>query len=1272
MNEQNRASSWVLVIVLVVLAILFLWPPQEKLKGGIDLVGGTSLIYEIDTRDLDADQQRDLAARVISILRERVDPDGQKNLEWRALGNDRLEVRMPRPPKRALARRDAFNKARERIAEKNLARFDVESALSGTADERAALGRGVTERAALIEALVSSYQAYRAVQEGDDPAATSKASADYEKDMAKLLRTSFPVNRLADVLESTKGDKREAELARMRTEFPSFDAGTESDADGKLLTKAVAAYDAWAKNKADLEDPSDLKRLLRGAGVLEYRILADRDPNAPTRTLSPSDPRLAQDISKYTDQLARFGPRAQPGDRYIWLPVEDVISFMRLSDIEDFAAQQLLPSQPVMEMYAGGYFVLAHDDPEYRLLKGTGRQSWKLTEAYPDRDPMTGRNTVAFRLDPRGGVFFGELTGNNIGRSLCIVLDDSAMSFANIVSQINERGQITGNFTLEKVQSLVRVLEAGSLPARLKETPLKEVTIGPSLGETNRTKGMQAAIGGMVVVMVFMLLYYGVAAGGMADLALVLNILFVLAIMALLQATFTLPGIAGLILTIGMAVDANVLIFERIREERDRGVILKRALNTGYDKAFSTIVDANVTTLIICVILGFVGSEEVKGFAITLGIGITTSMFTALFVTRLIFNTLMAKGMLKDLSMRRIIGVPTVDWIALRSKFWPISIVAVVGGLGLFVGLSSLRTESMYDIEFLGGTSLQVDLKRGVTLTDEEMRYAVTGEGGSGASAAGWLMAAADHLEKAEPTIGLDPGEFVLGSPDLTGDQIGVLMQAFLAEHMDRGGVRTSAHEAEFAVRSGTLDLQGFKAAVSDAAAYARAAAGRLRSARVQSVQELGSEEDAPLSYELVTIETNRALAQAAVLATLGDRLAVQRALTYSMVTDEDQTREAFFVIENADHFLSDVIGGKSSFDIRRYRGGVAVEVRLDEREEPLSVAELEKRIREVGLQPEFEDFRTWDTAVFPLDASQTRLDGRDGYRHFAVTAKDEALLYDEDDVRWTDSLARPHLAQVEAALGHEKSLSKVIQFAPQIAGQARTSALFAIFLAFGAIVSYLWLRFGTKEYGLAAIVALVHDVGITLGLVGVSQLIANSFAGRALLIDAFRIDLPMIAALLTVIGYSLNDTIVVFDRIRENKGRIESINPNILNNSINQCMSRTILTSTTTFMVVLILYIFGGKGVHGFSFALLIGIVVGTYSSIGVATPLLYRPKLLHGVIVVIVTLATVGMIFQLGADAGIVREILAAVAVLVAAYVLYRVRRGAIQLPVGDMARA
>jgi SecD/SecF fusion protein len=175
--------------------------------------------------------------------------------------------------------------------------------------------------------------------------------------------------------------------------------------------------------------------------------------------------------------------------------------------------------------------------------------------------------------------------------------------------------------------------------------------------------------------------------------------------------------------------------------------------------------------------------------------------------------------------------------------------------------------------------------------------------------------------------------------------------------------------------------------------------------------------------------------------------------------------------------------------------------------------------------------------------------------------------------------------------------------------------------LALGAIVAYVWIRFGTMQYGLAAIVALVHDVSITLGLVTIAD---------ALGIGDFRIDLPMIAAILTIIGYSLNDTIVVFDRIRENRGKLATVSPEMIDLSINQCLSRTLLTSLTTFVAVGVMFVWGGPGIHGFSFALLIGVLVGTYSSVGIAAPLLNSPRALHVIIYVLVAIGLILLLVQ------------------------------------------
>lgn len=1236
MNDSNRMSRWVFVLGLVGLSLLILWPPSETLKGGIDLVGGTSLLFEIDTTGLEPGQERDLAGKVMRVLKERVDPKGQMNLEWRPVGNTRLEIRMPRPPKEAVVRREAYEKALALLEVKNLRRFDVETALNAAPRQRGEmlenLKHGVVERDELIVTAESTFDALATARSTEDEAALSTASSAYEKAVAAILATNLPINRLSDVLD-VDPVRRGDELAKLIAEYPSFNTGTESEHDGKLITKVAAAYDVWAKHKGDLEDPSDLKRRLRGAGVLEFRILADRDSSSPTN-IAEANPQLREPIGKYVDQLQKYGPRKKSRDRFAWFPVDDVMDFMHLKSIDEFEAQQTSPGQPIVEAYAGKYYTLMHDDPDYRMLAGTGRKKWSLRAARGDRDVLTGENIVLFYLDPTGGQLFGKLTGTHVNRNMSIMLDGSVMSWANINERITDSCRISGKFSQQRMLDLVTTLEAGSLPARLKETPLSEVTVGPSLGEKNRTAGMRAAVFGGVCVAVFMLFYYGIIGGGIANIALALNLLFVLAAMALMQATFTLPGIAGLVLTLGMAVDANVLIFERIREEVGRGAIFKKAMNAGYDKAFSAIFDANLTTIITCVILGFVGSEEVKGFAITLGLGVSISMFTALFVTRLILSTLVAKRKISGLSMRRIIGVPTIDWMGMRRIFLPASTVVVVGGLALFLGLAITSTEKMFDIEFLGGTSMQIDLKEGETIDDEGMRDAIISESDGQRSAVGWLIEASEALGSATIAKGEDVGTFTVTSDTLTGGQIAALMHTIMEDLAERGGISTSGRTASFVGKLGKLTQSSMETAVATSALEAAESAHRLRSARVQSVSDESQGEGVGLSFELSTIETNREVVQAAVLATLGDRLAVQQSIKFTTRVDDDLTREPFFVVEQEDEYLSDVLGGDANFDVRRFRGGVAIEVRFDDTQRAATVSEVQRRLREIGLQPEFEQYRTWDSAVFPLG----EIMGSDGdearYKRFAVCAADDTLPYEDDPTAWTENLARAKLAQVEAALGSEKSFSKVIQFAPQIAGQATNRALFALILAIGAIATYVAMRFGTKEWGMAAIVALVHDVSVTLGLLGICQLVGQTALGKLLMLDAFKIDLPMIAALLTVIGYSLNDTIVVFDRIRENRGRSGTLNASLVNTSINQTISRTLLTSLTTLMVVTLLFVLGGRGVHGFAFALIVGVVVGTYSSVGIASTLLCQPKLLRRVMVLIVTGVLTGVVFAATTD--------------------------------------
>jgi SecD/SecF fusion protein len=260
----------------------------------------------------------------------------------------------------------------------------------------------------------------------------------------------------------------------------------------------------------------------------------------------------------------------------------------------------------------------------------------------------------------------------------------------------------------------------------------------------------------------------------------------------------------------------------------------------------------------------------------------------------------------------------------------------------------------------------------------------------------------------------------------------------------------------------------------------------------------------------------------------------------------------------------------------------------------------------------------------------------------------------------------KPELNLINAALTTERSLQKVLVFQPSIAAQAKQQALAAIILACIAMAAYLWFRFGALDYGLAAIVALLHSVSIAVGMVALSYYISQTFLGPLLLIDDFRIDLAMVAAFLTVLGYSVNDTIVVFDRIRENRGKLKSLSPELINKSLNQTLARTLLTGTTTLIVILIMYVSGGAGIHGFNYVLLIGIVTGTYSSIAIASPLLLNRYLLRASVYAVLALGVFGV--GLSLDSTIWKAVVCVAALGAGAYFIWRELREAR----GDRGRA
>jgi preprotein translocase subunit SecD len=570
----------------------------------------------------------------------------------------------------------------------------------------------------------------------------------------------------------------------------------------------------------------------------------------------------------------------------------------------------------------------------------------ELVDAQPDFD-QNGRPAVSFRFNPTGARKFGDYTAANIGNPFAIVLDGEVISAPVIQSHIpGGSGIITGNFNVEDSTQLAVLLRAGALPAGLEF--LEERTVGPELGADSIEAGKIACLVAFVLVLAYMIASYG-RFGLFANIALIINVGLIFGLLSLIGATLTLPGIAGIVLTIGMAVDANVLVFERIREEMKTAKGAARAIELGYEKAMSAIVDANITTFLTAVILYAMGSGPVRGFAITLGLGIVTSIFTAIFVTRLIavmwFERKRPKSVLQGRALRLVPQETSIDFFS-RWKLWlGISGVMILVALGSF-GLQGLN----FGIDFKGGTTIRT--------------------------------------QSAEP---VDIGQY-----------------------------------------RGAIDALG-----------------------------------------------------------LGD-VSITQVFDPTFGPDEN-------------------------------------------------------------------------VAMIRIQA--------------------------QDD---TESVTPEVIAEVEAALQGvvpDIKFTSVESVGPKVSGELITAAVIAVALAIGAVLFYIWLRF-EWQFAVGAVVALVHDVALTVGVFSELQI---------------QFDLAIIAALLTIVGYSLNDTVVVFDRVRENlrKYKQKSLRE-VLNISINETLSRTMMTSVTTLLALVALYFLGGDVIRGFVFAMIWGVIVGTYSSIFVASTIL------------------------------------------------------------------
>ena len=580
---------------------------------------------------------------------------------------------------------------------------------------------------------------------------------------------------------------------------------------------------------------------------------------------------------------------------------------------------------------------------------------------------QVGAPAVSMQMNGKGARKWEEMTGKafNDKSNIAIVLDDIVYSAPGVSRGAisGGRSEISGQFTLNEAIDLANVLRAGKLPASAEI--IESEVVGPSLGKENIEKGINSFIIALILVLIWMVFYYG-RAGIYADVALVLNLVLIFGILAGLGAVLTLPGIAGIVLTIGMSVDANVLIFERIREELNRGKGLKQSVVDGFSNALSSILDANITTGLTALILFVFGSGPIKGFATTLLIGIATSLFTAIFITRMLVDSRLSKSKILNFSTPITKSLFTNMSITFLQKR---KVAYIISSIVLFISIFSLSTNGLNQgVDFVGGRTYTVRFDNDVNQTE---------------------------------------------------------IQASLVEVLGNAEAKTFGSDNQLKITTNyKVDVEG------------------------------------------------------------------------TQVDDEIQSKM-------------------------------------------------------------FEAL----SSVLP-----------------------STLTYD-DFVNGSD----------DKSVGIMGS-SKV---GPTIADDIKKNSFLAIFGSLAVVFLYILLRFRDWQYSLGAVTAVFHDVLVVLGIFSLTY----SFMPFNM-----EINQAFIAAVLTVIGYSLNDTVVVFDRIRE----FRLINKSweftrTVNGALNSTLSRTLNTSFTTLVVLLSIFLFGGESIRGFMFALIIGVIVGTYSSVFIATPVMF-----------------------------------------------------------------
>ena len=1245
MNLHWWRVSLIAAVMFGAVALLWVpgvYSPEDRLKPGIDLAGGTRLVYDVTIPDSSANKS-DVIEETITILADRVDPGGVRNLVWREVAGNRIEVQMASAPAKVRETRKAYEDALDDLERGNLTQGELDGALKAEGPEK--LEKLANNNDQLLEKLEELKGLYndriKAKQDYDVAAqALNAAPADQrneESDVGKAFQDAedfyfdmLDKFRVEETKLLTENSFRRAEFdflvaipARELTEGEKAEGITKTPREeqlDKLLAKypnrAVeiqAAYDtllAYEEVKGPLDGPEDLIALLRGSGVLEFRVAAD-----------PQD----QLAVPFLSQLDEQGPRARPDAAFRWFEIDDLEQYVDEGPDRDRVEEWLedsLDIDPITQSqarnataaffgnpqgrnvvarpYAGRLYVLMHNE---NGLAMTRDQDWVVTDVNSAPGEL-GRPVVNFSLDGKGSALMGTMTGANINRPMAVLIDDKVLTTPSIRARLTSGVQISGDFSQAEINYLRDTMRAGSLEGQLSENPVSQQTIGAALGADNVKAGFQAAITSLILVAIFMAIYYFFA-GMVANFALAANMVLILGVLAMTQATFTLPGIAGLVLTIGMAVDANVLIFERIREElMDRKVNVEIAARQGYGKALSTILDANITTLITCLILGYTATSDVKGFAVVLGIGILATLFTALFCTKVLVDLYIRYRKPKTLemlptmipAMHKLLH-PKVNWISKAKFVLPIS--AILLAAGLFEAIA-VRGVDMLDIEFRSGTAVGIDLKPTGKEDDNGDPILTTlkisdDEGNSAreriAEVAQLAMQAQEAIEAEEAyTPESDKAEEVM-----------IAVKSALERHD-----AALANYEELLGTSREIEAPDPKPDFA-----------LLKEVQVISTGETDDPEIAS-GFNVATLITDSQAVADLLKIAFDDVLETVRTVEFEGQNLE--ARDAANIVEPMESGLlkeafDNLPGEAANVNLPDFAGGVAMYVK--DMTPALSTQELTERIERMRRQPPHDVLGSRDFQVIGVE----RADGFDDagnalYASVVVAAHDGGQTDYSDPVVAdgfgdTNGLADTEWKLLKDALQRDSSFSNVTVFNSQVSGTMQQQAIVAIFLSLLAVVIYIWIRFGSIRYGLAEIAALVHDVCVALGVIALAGLAYNKLGPDSaivnfLMLDPFKINLAMIAAFLTIIGYSLNDTIVVFDRIRENRGRLSRATPEIINDSINQTISRTVLTSGTTLLAVGTLYVLGGDGIHGFAFAMLLGVLVGTYSSIAVAAPIL------------------------------------------------------------------